>query len=400
MRRRRRRTDLTTLWLWLCPLAALAAPRTGQSQSPFLGRASIDVGVATLRQLVPDEGRYATVTAPTVAGELRLDGRRLAMRAAAGGTIAADDRWSAQTDLAASWVTPATRRSSWELGAAATALRYRGTPGAASGLLVGRHHLDLPGGTTGIWGGASGGFLGRQRGKTVPLAAIEAGGWWRGERLRASLGASLQRARLDTIPVARPIAGAPPVPPLVALDVTGLAEWRTPRVEVTGTAALRRAPRQSRDLLGTAYASGALRLTPRVALTASGGSLAADPLRGFPQRRVATIGLRFALGAGARTRMLAPVAYPAVDVVVRDGRRVLRVRTAASVSSVDVRGDFTKWQPLALARVGDAWETPLAAEPGTLRVLLRLDAGAWMPPANLPSVEDEFGERAGLLVVP
>jgi hypothetical protein len=31
---------------------------------------------------------------------------------------------------------------------------------------------------------------------------------------------------------------------------------------------------------------------------------------------------------------------------------------------------------------------------------VRVDSGAWTPPANLPSVEDEFGEKAGLLVVP
>jgi hypothetical protein len=48
-----------------------------------------------------------------------------------------------------------------------------------------------------------------------------------------------------------------------------------------------------------------------------------------------------------------------------------------------------------LARVGDAWELPLAAEPGTLRLALRVDGGAWAAPANLPAVADDFGERSG-----
>jgi hypothetical protein len=32
--------------------------------------------------------------------------------------------------------------------------------------------------------------------------------------------------------------------------------------------------------------------------------------------------------------------------------------------------------------------------------MLRIDDGEWSPPANLPVVDDDFGGRVGLLVVP
>jgi hypothetical protein len=31
---------------------------------------------------------------------------------------------------------------------------------------------------------------------------------------------------------------------------------------------------------------------------------------------------------------------------------------------------------------------------------VRIDGGAWMPAANTPAVDDDFGGRVGLLLVP
>jgi hypothetical protein len=67
---------------------------------------------------------------------------------------------------------------------------------------------------------------------------------------------------------------------------------------------------------------------------------------------------------------------------------------------VEVSGDFTNWDPVALARRSDGrWgvELPLAA--GVHQVVVRLDGGPWLVPAGLPPIDDEFGGAAGLLVV-
>lgn len=386
MRRRRRSSQGTVSWL--CSIVVALGARSGQGQSAFRG--SVDAGVATLEQ--PSLSR---VTAPTLSADLRSDGRRFALRAAGGAALAASDRWSAQGELGASWIRRLGARAALELGGAATALRYHGAPGAATGVLLARQHLELGG--AGVWVGASGGAVGGERGRTAPTGAVETGGWVRGERLRASLSVALQRAQLDTIDLGTGAAGRGG-PPLVALDATAQGEWRTPRLELGATAIARRARRQSSDLLWSTYLTSALTLAPRVALTASAGDLAADPIRGFPARRVATLGLRWRLGASA-ARRAAAVPLPAADVVVRGGRRLLRVRAGAA-THVEVRGDFTRWQPVALSRAGEAWELPVALDAGTVHLALRLDGGAWRPPANLPSVEDEFGERSALLVIP
>ncbi|AHG88841.1 hypothetical protein J421_1304 [Gemmatirosa kalamazoonensis] len=347
------------------------------------------------------------MTAPTLAGELRLDGARTALRAAAGATLGGSDRWSAQGDLAASWLSSVATRGAWELGATASALQFNGEPAGASGVALARRHLAL--GAGGLWLGASGGVLGRRRGDVAPVGSVETGGWLRHDRLRASITLAALRTRLDTTVVLVDDQGVvvttlprEPSHPFVALDATAAAEWRAPVVELGGTAVLRRAPRQDSETLHSVYVTGAWWVLPRAALTASAGDLAADPLRGFPARRVAAVGLRWRLGgAPARAPRGSSLggATPAAEVVVRGARRVLRVR-APGASRVEVRGDFTGWRAADLARVGDLWEIALSAEPSTVRLTIRLDGGAWRPPANLPSVEDDFGERSGLLVVP
>jgi hypothetical protein len=372
---------------------------------------SLEAGAATLKQ--PTQ---PTVTAPTLAGELRADGSRAALRAAGGAALGGTSRWSAQGDVAASWLSSASARAAWELGAAASALRYNGTPAAASGAVLVRRHSALgvvPGGG-GVWAGVGAGLLGRQRGRTAPSGSAEAGGWLRHDRLRASLTLAVLRTRLDTTIVeldgngGEIVLGHGPARAIVAVDATAAAEWRAPSLELTASAALRRAPRQAEGVLGSVYAVGAWWILPRAALTASAGTLAADPLRGFPQRRLTALGIRMRLGgapaSGAPASSAARATHdaPAADVVARGAGRVLRVR-APGAARVEVRGDFTGWQPAELARASDAsgaWELALAAAASAVRLTIRVDGGPWRAPANLPSVEDEFGGRSGLLVIP
>ena len=56
--------------------------------------------------------------------------------------------------------------------------------------------------------------------------------------------------------------------------------------------------------------------------------------------------------------------------------------------------------PVAMARLGNSFELVLPMRPGPHKLLLRVNGGEWLAPPNLPTVEDEFGGRVAMVVVP
>lgn len=203
-------------------------------------------------------------------------------------------------------------------------------------------------------------------------------------------------------------------------------------------------------------------VTPTVGLTASAGERFAEPARGVPAVRWLAVGVRVAPGvsplaggasrgpggrrvgpwggaggwilpsgptgatgdavdaapaspvageptptdpAASTTRVLTRgVAALVVEPGARGERRLVVLATAAT--TVELRGDLTAWRPLALVADGAGrWRLPdgpdaPTATPGAHRLSVRVDGGAWRPPVNLPAVDDDFGSRVGLLVVP
>jgi hypothetical protein len=114
------------------------------------------------------------------------------------------------------------------------------------------------------------------------------------------------------------------------------------------------------------------------------GSIA---LRARPWRRTAGVG-----------RDLGPlVAFTAT----RDGAAGYRVMyLAAHAKTVEVSGDFNRWNPVALRQThAGVWEATLPLTPGTYRVNIRIDGGRWLPPVGLPQAEDDFNGAVGVLVV-
>jgi hypothetical protein len=423
MRRPRSRIPL----LLLGGVLALTTPRLGMGQSAL--RASADAGAALIHQL----GDTAVI-APTIGGELDLRRERTAGRATFASTLAASGRWSAQGDLLVTHFA-GSLGAPWEIGGMASALRYTGETATTQLTAYGRRHVNRLG--WGAWGGASAGLTIRKYWH-APIASVEGGAWTRRGPLQLSLGLVTQRAHLDSSnayefpatlpPGVVPAAGsnAAPAPSvavrrgfdittLVATDVTALAAWRSPRVELTGSAIVRHAPAQASRPLGSLLGSVALWAQPSLAITASAGTLAADPIRSAPASRFLTFGARWRPSPtsggvhGRPPKTGAPetplpsesvIARAAADVVVRDTARVLRIY-APGATRVEVRGDATEWRPVALAARGRYWELVLpGAEPGTLRLAVRVDGGAWDVPGNLPTVEDDFGARVGLLVLP
>ncbi len=389
-------------------------------------RASLDAGGATL-----DQANVARVTAPTFAASWGTSGEHTALDLTGAATLASSDRWAAQGVVAGAWAPG--RAGVWELGGVATGLRYRG--GSPAAHLLGLARRRVNGERWGGWVGAGGGFLTRE-GLRAPIAAADAGLWWRGSGPTVSLALAAQRARLDSAtggPPAAPtplgvpsfgpvIVNAPPatpangfapagtVRPVVAVDLTGAVEWRGRRGELAVSSGVRRAPAQFRGVRGIVLASGVWWALPRVGVVASAGDQMADPLRGMPAVRHLSLGLRWRLAPATRGvggAVVAPSAPPVatLEAPIAEAAegpgetRRLRVRAPGAVA-VEVRGDWTDWRPVALVREGDAWVLPDPLPRGTRRLTVRADGGAWRVPANLAGADDDFGSRVGLLIVP
>lgn len=148
-------------------------------------------------------------------------------------------------------------------------------------------------------------------------------------------------------------------------------------------------------------------LGPRVALVASGGSLPASIAEGREGSRYLTFGMHWAPRRRDPPREPADPSggraprAPALEVQpASDGTRAIRLRLPEHARTVELMGDFTGWAPVAM-RFDDtgAWVATLPVAPGTHRMNLRVDGGAWRVPPGLPPVTDDFNGVAGLLVV-
>ena len=162
-------------------------------------------------------------------------------------------------------------------------------------------------------------------------------------------------------------------------------------------------------------ASTTFMLGERTALVVSGGRYPTDPVSGTVAGRYASAGLRLKTamprartmrdpqprsrspangdgGAGFTARL---EVQPAPD----GGVRVV-VHTSAA-ATVELAGDFTDWQPVALRRAGeDMWEQVLRISSGVHRLNVRIDGGQWTAPVGTSRTTDEFGGEVGIVAVP
>ncbi|HVH67459.1 MAG TPA: glycogen-binding domain-containing protein [Gemmatimonadales bacterium] len=159
--------------------------------------------------------------------------------------------------------------------------------------------------------------------------------------------------------------------------------------------------------------SATLTLGGRTALFAAAGRYPTDPVSGSVAGRYASAGVRLWL-AMPRPAVFRD-ASPSRPPVAADGdapsmaRLELRpapdgVRLllhAAGATHVDLAGDFTDWQAVALRPTGDdVWEATLPIASGLHRLNIRIDAGRWTAPAGTTRVTDEFGGEVGMVTVP
>ena len=142
--------------------------------------------------------------------------------------------------------------------------------------------------------------------------------------------------------------------------------------------------------------------TPNVGVVGAAGHSLAQIGYTVPGGRYTTLGLRLALGARPPTNPARPnrddraSAGPALELV--GGQFTIR---GAPARRAEIMGDFTDWKPEPLIAVGRGrWTLSKALTPGVHHLNVRFDGGPWLVPSGVSAVDDGFGGRVGLLVVP
>jgi len=164
------------------------------------------------------------------------------------------------------------------------------------------------------------------------------------------------------------------------------------------------------------YGEAAVTYTPlrHVGVVLGAGRYPTDPTRGTIAGRYVTLGVHLGTRLAHRTDPYReaidryqpvpsgdpPVPVAAIEIRAERGDgRVIRVRVERA-HRVEVRGDFTDWQAVALTASGGAWQVAVPLRPGPHLVEVRADGGPWLVPAGATPISDEFGGQAGLIVVP
>jgi hypothetical protein len=217
---------------------------------------------------------------------------------------------------------------------------------------------------------------------------VDVGGWWRrtGLELVAGVTREWSVAQLFTGPGRR-----------------GLLERDEASLALTGQ--LRRDPGAERLIEPGYSATVTFWRTRTQAFLVSATRQLPDFVHGADATQSVTVGIRLnePSPAVARVRATRPIVQvgeiSAADSAGAPPRRTLRVRAPAA-SRVEVMGDFTEWEPAALVPAGDVFSATFELSTGSHRLVVRIDGGPWMPAANTPAVDDDFGGRVGLLVVP
>ena len=352
--------------------------------------ASVDIGVSDVRY----DG-FLPSAAASISPMFRLERPRLYINARGTALRFESGNLSLQGNASGSVFSGPLGRLRVELTGNAGSSRYADFA-SFSHLLLGPR-LHLVGDRQGVWIGTTLGttsFGASQR----PVAALAAGAWT--QRLGATWLVNLSTTGVgDTAYV----------------DLEGAGHYERGRLSLEGSLGVRgRSTGAGHGVYGEA--SGALALGPWVSVILSGGRYPTDPIRGSVSGRYVGLGLRIRAWPRRTTATMparqivlpvhgsaAPDDPPFASVEMRScacqGRTL--VIHAPGARLVEVSGDFTDWNPVALAAdTSGTWVMSVPLRQGTYRFNVRLDGGEWMAPAGATRISDEFGGEVGLLVVP
>ena len=374
--------------------ACLTCVRTANAQ--WARQTTFDVGATRLTR---DD--FADTDGVSVAGLWSRWSERVSLVASGAATRVSDGRSTGIALGSASYAVPIDRVR-LEGGATGTILGTSDLGPSSSVMGFGRAHLLGTG--RGVWAGGGGGKV-HLEGTTFPAGTGEVGAWYRRGEQRLTLSA----VAVGTSTISTVIFSDQTVvrvrDPVRYADVSLLGHGSWGRFELDAMALSRHAWKGNLASSPTAAVAAAGWATPYVAVVGALGRQLSDPMRGTVRARYATIAIRL---SAERHGPVAPLRSPppalageASLIAVRSGKGevVLRVR-APGAQRLELMGDLTGWEPRALTRRDAHWELSLTTEPGAHHVVVRIDGGAWVAPANLPRLDDELGGTVGLIVIP
>ena len=249
----------------------------------------------------------------------------------------------------------------------------------------------------GAWVGGRG-SLSARRPDLLAGAGVGGGTWWRmGEtRLSGSIERAWSAAQLFTGPGRQGYVGTVPV---AFTEATARAHHESEAASIEASATVRRDPGAEQRMEWGSSIGASFWQTPTRAVFVNVASHLPDFVHGADAARSVTIGLRLFDGSAPRTTARARRDRPFVQVSGDSAARTIQVQ-APGARTVEVMGDFTEWVPVQLVGTGGVFSTNVAMTAGNRRLVVRIDGGPWVPPSNTPVVDDDFGGRVGLVLVP
>jgi hypothetical protein len=380
-------------------LLTLAVPGRAAFAQASRTSGSLEAGVSNIQQ-----PGYVNAQAFSTSGLWRMERGRAEVVASGNSAIASRGHAAGVAAISTSWLASRTEVSRFDVAASATVVGATNERAVSSAQAYARQHWLADHG--GVWMGGSAGGL--RRGRTAnEVVVAELGAW--GAAPMQHLGTvrviwSAEHTWTRGDQNATSVATETPAHSLRFTDVQvgGSAAMKHVDFEVDG--GMRFDHSWGTGFQTHAAASVALWVLPQLAVTGSLGRQLSDRARGTDAVRYASIALRVAARESSpRTTPLrsdGTVRTRArVDVTESANGMTLRV-VAPGASHVELMGDFTSWAPVALDKDGVVWRCKTALKSGAHHVLVRVDGGQWMVPANLASVDDDFGGHTGLLIVP
>ena len=370
-------------------------------------RAEAEIGGARVSQ-----GPLGAVTAATVQGAAALTHSRLSVHGSSAVTMPASEDVRVHGMVAAAAQTSPARRVTGDVTAMGSVYSDGVFPALHASQL--RAGVRTRAGLGAAWIGAGIGALGDGV-NTYPLTQLDLGvvsAWRRlGFTATATHHVTLGEPRVE-LPE-RDTVGVTVRDRIAYTDavLTPRIEWRGLELEARGgmrfvhrTIAFEERKHRAFGSVGATWW-----VSPEVAVVGALGRDLADLTRGLPDSRYLTLAVRARLRRAARSPAATPprriVHGSAPDVLLERaaaGGAQLRVLTGADARQVEVAATFTEWEAVPLAPDGGgAWTLDTPVPSGPHRLIVRVDGGAWMPPANLPSLADEeLGVTAGIVTIP